>query len=196
MEAIVVVYIDRILNVIAIETDGILADGTREGVLQEPDLVVVDVDIGKYLVHKGRQDVACLNEVVHTRGVHALDNRLLVVRVLSVDFLRDSLVYRDGENEFVVVGTTLNLVNEPLFLLELRRVQQLWGYFVECQRQFLVLVVLVEVMVVKVGLLLVLHDLLHQFYGRVVLAAVSRAFRLHGHFLQCPCVRLQLHVEG
>ena len=94
-----------------------------------------------------------------------------------------------------VVLALLHLVLEPRHLLQLRRLQLLWGDVVDGQCYLLVLVVLVEVAVVEVGALLGGNDFLHQFHRRVVLAAVLAALGPHGHFLQCARVGLQAYVE-
>ena len=87
MEAEVVVDVDGVLDVVAIEGDGIVADGRGEGILEEADLVVVDVDIGEDVVHGGGEDVARLDELVDACVADALDDGLLVVGLTAVDLL-------------------------------------------------------------------------------------------------------------
>ena len=194
MEALVMIHHQRILDVIPVESDGILADGRGERKLEHTDLVVIDIDIRKDILHHRVQDFTRLYEVVDTRRVHAFDDDLLVMRFLPVDLLRDRLIDRYGENQFVVIRTRLHLIDEPLFLFVFRVLHHLLRDLVEGQRQLLVFVILVEVMVVEVGFLLGLDDLLHHLHRRVVLPTVSSAFRFHRHFLQDRIICF--HADG
>ena len=145
VEALVTIYIDGVLDVEAIEGDGVLADGRREGVLQEAYLVVVDVDIGKNLLHEGVEDVAGLYEVADACRVLSLDDGLLVVRLLAIDVLCDGLIDGDGQDELVVPGAGLNLVDEPLALLGLGTLELVERHLVGSEGELLVLIILVVV---------------------------------------------------
>jgi len=61
-------------------------------------------------------------------------------------------------------------------------------------RQFLVLGVLQEVMILQIGALLGRNDTLHQFHCRVVLTTILVAFRPYHHFVQLLGVGLQLDI--
>ncbi len=167
----VAVDVDGVLDVEAVEGDGILADGRGEGVLQQSHLVVVDVDIGEDVLHGDVEDVAGLNEVIDARGVDTAYDVLLVVRVAAVDVLRDGLVDGDGQDELVVVGAGLHLVEQPLALADETAVDEFVGAdVVHGQRDFLILVVLIVVVVLQVGLLLGCDDAAHELNGGIVLA--------------------------
>ena len=67
MVAQVTVHIDSVLNIVSVESDGILADRTDERILQQTDIVIVDVHIGKHVLQGNIQNVASLNELVDSR---------------------------------------------------------------------------------------------------------------------------------
>ena len=96
MVAQVLIHHQRILDIIAVETNGIFTDRRGERVLQHTNLIVVDVHIGKHILHDGVQDITRLEQVVDTLGVDTLDNRLLVVWLLAIDLLRYRLIHADG----------------------------------------------------------------------------------------------------
>ena len=195
MEAAVLVYVDRVLDVIAVEGNGVLADGRREGVLQQSDLVVVDVDVGEHLFHHRVQDVARLDQFADACRILSLDDGLLVVRTAAVDVLGDRLVDGQWQDELVVVGAHLNLVEQPLLLLDLRVVDEVGRNLIGGKRQFLIAVILIEIAQREVGALLGGNHLAHQLYRRVVLSAVAVAPRLDRHFPQLAGVVLQLDVK-
>ena len=120
LETQVLIDIQRILDIKAVEPYGIFSDRRREGILQHADLVIVDVHIGKHLFHHRVKDVASLYQVVDSLGVYTFDDGLLIMRFLTIDLLRHGLVDTDGQDKLVVIRTGLDLVDEPLFLLVLR----------------------------------------------------------------------------
>ena len=120
METFVALHVDGVLDVIAVERDGPRTNGRRERILEHTDLVVVDIHIGEDILHHRIEDIARLHKVVDTAGVHTFDDHLLIVGFLAVDLLRHGLIDGDRQDEFIVVGTDLHLVYQPLFLLVLR----------------------------------------------------------------------------
>ena len=145
VETLVAVHIDGVLDVEAVEGDGVLADGRCEGILQQTYLVIVDVDVGKYLLHEGIENVACLYEVTNACGVLTFNDGLLIVGLTAIDVLCDGLVNGNGQDEFVIPRAGLNLIDEPLLFLSFRPLQLLGSYLVGCQSEFLVLIILVIV---------------------------------------------------
>ena len=194
MEALVVVDHQRIFNVIAIEGDGSTTDRRGKGILQHADLIVVDIDIGEDILQHRGEDITRLNEIIDTRRVHTLDDDFLVVRFLTIDLLRDRLIDRDRKDELVVVRTGLHLVDKPLLLLILGTIQDLWSNIIDSKRQFLIFVILIEVVVVEISLLLGSYHLLHHLYSRIVLTAVTSTLGLHGDLLQQRVIGLELDV--
>ena len=194
VEAEVALHHEGILDVIAIEGYGILTNRRGEGILQHAYLIVVDVDIGKDVLDDGIQDVARLDKVVDTCRVHALDDGLLVVGLLTVDFLRHSLIDADGEDELVVIGAGLYLIDQPRALAELRRgIELLRLEVVEGKGDLLVLVVLIEVVVGEVGKLLGGHHLLHHLDSGVVLTTIATTLGLDGNLLEHLIIGLEAH---
>ena len=195
MVAQVLVHHERVLDIIAVEANGIFADRRGEGVLQHTYLIVVDVHIGKHILHDGVQDITRLEQVVDTLGVDTLDNRLLVVWLLAIDFLRNCLIHADGQDEFVVIWACLNLVDKPLFLLILGRIEHLGLKIIECQRNLLVLVVLIIIAVVEIGLLLGSYHLTHHLNSRVVLTTVAATLGFDGDLFQHLIIGLERYLD-
>ena len=136
---------------------------------------MVEVNICENVLYHRVDDVARLEIVVDTRRGLSLNDVLLVVRRLTIELLRYGLVNADRQHQLVGVGTHLHMIEQPGRLGERRLFQLLWGEVVECYGETLVFVVAVIVVVGQIGLLLCRHHALHQFYGRVVLAAVATA---------------------
>ena len=180
-----------VLDIITIEPYGIFADRRCKGMLQHTYLIIVDIHIGKHIFHNRIKDIARLEQVVDTLVIDALDDSLLIVRLLTIYLLRDGLINTDGQYELVVIRTGLNLVDKPLFLLILRRIEYLGLKVIKCQSDLLVLVVLIEVAIIQIGLLLGSNHLLHHLDRRIVLATISTALSLYGHFLKHLSVGLQ-----
>ena len=147
MNTLVLFHIHGVLDIEAIEANGILSDGRGEGILQQSHLVVVDIHIGKHILEDGGEYISCLKQVVDTRRVLPFDNALLAVRVLAVYLLRQCFVHRDGQYQFFVVLAHLHLVFHPRHLLQLGCFQLFGGDVVEGQCQLLVLVILVVILV-------------------------------------------------
>ena len=141
--------------------------------LQQAYAVVVDVDIGKDVLQHGVQDVARLYEVVDARRVDTHDDGTLVMRLTAVELLQHRLLDGDRQDEPIIVGTELHLVDEPLLVLEPRLHHTLRRDVVDGQGEFLIFVVLVEVAVGEVSTPLGSNHLSHQFDGGVVLTAIT-----------------------
>ena len=127
----VAAYVDGVLDIVAIKGDGILADGTGEGVLQQAHLVVVDVDIGEDVLEHCVEDVARLNQLVDTLALLTEDNVFRRLGTLAEDVLGDGLVNGERQDELVVQGAHLHLVEHPILFLLLHRLQFLWGHVVD-----------------------------------------------------------------
>ena len=178
----VALHIDGILDVEPVERHGILADRTGKGILQQAHLIVVYVDIGKDVLQGRVQDVARLDEVVDARGVLSFHYLFLAMGVLAIDMLGDGLVDTNGQDELIVEWAHLDLVEQPLALLELGVLKVDGLQVVHGQSNLLILGELIVRMVVEGGLLLGGNHSLHQLYGRIVLARVfALALRAHLH---------------
>ena len=195
MDATVSLDLQCVLYIEAVEGDGVFADRRGEGILEQTDLVFVEIDIGKHVLHHHIQHIARLEQVVDTRRLLTLDIGLLRLWVLAIDDLRHRLVDTDGQYHLLVILADFHLIQQPRgagewFLLQFLRRQVVGG-----QRQLFILVVFVEVVVGKVGLLLGSDDLLHQLYGGVVLTTVLTFLRTDRHLFQLLVVCLQRDVH-
>ena len=61
--------------------------------LQQPDLIVVDVDIGENVFHHGVKDVAGLYQLVDARAALPRDDILFRLRIFTIDMSGDSFIY-------------------------------------------------------------------------------------------------------
>ena len=70
------VHHERVHEVELVEADGSASDGADEAALQQADVVIVDVDVGKDVGEDRAQHIACIEEFFDAAGVHTLDNGL------------------------------------------------------------------------------------------------------------------------
>ena len=180
-----------------IEGDGILADRRRERILQQAHLIIIDIDIGEHILHGGVQDITRLEEVIDTVGGLSLYDTLLIMRVFTVELLRDGLIHTDRKDQFVVILTHLHLIDEPLMFLKHATLQVIGLDVVKTQGDLLVVVILVEIVILQVGPFLGGDHLTHELHGRVVLTAVLRGFlRTHIHLIDLLGIGLQTDLQG
>ena len=86
--------------------------------LQQPDLIVVDVDIGENVFHHGVKDVAGLYQLIDTRATLPRDDILFRLRILTIDMPGDGFIHRDGQYQLLVIRTELHLIDQPFTLFE------------------------------------------------------------------------------
>ena len=104
--------------------------------------------------------------------------------ILTVYNLRDGLIHADGKDHLVVVFADLYLIHQPRGAGEWFFFQTFRSEVISSQRQFLVFVVLIEVVVREIAEFLGSNHLLHQFYSGVVLSAIAASFSGDGHLCQ------------
>ena len=199
LKVIAEVAIDEngVFDVEAVERDGVFADGRHELVVKQSDLVVVDVDVGEKILQNGVEDVARLDEVVDARRIDAAHDFNLVLRVASIEVFRHGFIDRQRQNQFAVVRAGLDLVEQPFPFADRPLVEQFeWVDVVHRKGDFLVAVVLVEIVVFQVGALLRGDDAAHQFDGGIVFPRIFRAFFLDNDFVQLFGIGFQLDVEA
>lgn len=195
MIAQVTIHIHGVRYVITIEGDGILADRAGERKLEQPYLVVIKVYIGKHVLQCRIEDVAGGQQLVDTGALLSHDDVLFRLRVFTIDVLRDRLIHRNGQYQFVIVRTCLYLVYQPLLLGKETAVYIRWLNVVDGQRYLLILVVLIVGMIGQVGLFLCSHHTLHQLHGRIVFPAVAASLLPDHHFGQRLGVGFQFYIE-
>ena len=149
MVAQVAVDIYRVLYVETVERDGSLTDGRRKLILKQTHVVVVDINISEHLFKQRVQNLACLQQVVDTLLTLALDNILLLLRILAIDVLCNGLLHADGQDELVVVRRCLNLVLNIRLVFVLASDKVFGLDIVQCERYLLIFVVLIVVVVLK-----------------------------------------------
>ena len=191
----VAIYIYRVLNIIAIEGDGILSDRTHKRILQQSHIVVVDIYISKHILECNVKDVARLDELVNTRRTLSFDDALFRLWVFAIYLLRHGLVDRNGQDELMIKWACLYLIDEPLLLSKEATIKVRRLDVVESKRNLLIFIILQIVVVLQVGLLLCSYHPTHQFYRRVILTAILTALRFHHNFFKLLSIRFQLHVE-
>ena len=195
MDARVTLNGERILDVVAIETDTFIADRRDEGILQQADMVLIEVDVREDILQDGIDDVTSLEQMVDPLGGLSHDDGLLRARVTTIDLLRHRLVDTDRKNHLARLGADLHLFHQPGVLLERPRLELFGFQVVQGECNLLVLVILIVVVERQVGLLLRSHHPTHQFHSRIVLTAVLLALGLDGNLSQHMLVGRQFDVE-
>ena len=66
LEAAILSHHDGVSDIEAVELYGILSNGAGERILEQAYIVFVEVDIGEDVLHSGVDDIARLEQVVHT----------------------------------------------------------------------------------------------------------------------------------
>ena len=110
MHTLLTVHHDGVHEVVFIETDGPTTDRADEAALQEPDVIVVDIDIGEDIGQDGSQHVSRIEKFLDTAGVHTLDDGLFAFGTFAVDGSRRRLLDGDGEDHLVGLGRYFHLV--------------------------------------------------------------------------------------
>ena len=76
MYAFALVHHQRVHQVVFIERDGIVADRAYESLLEQPDVIIINVDVGKNILQNSPQHVSCGEKLFDTIGVLSFDNGL------------------------------------------------------------------------------------------------------------------------
>ena len=96
MHALLLVHHECVHQIVLVEADGSATDGADEAALQQPDVVVVDVDVGEYVRKDGPQHVSGVEELFDTSGVHAFDDGLFALGAFTENGLARRLLDGDG----------------------------------------------------------------------------------------------------
>ncbi len=170
MHAFLLVYHERVHQIVFVEADGSAADGADEAALQQPDVVVVDVDVGEYVREDSPQHVSGVEELLDAGRIHTFDNSLFALGVFAENSLAGRLFDRDGQNHLAGLGRYFHLVFEERELFVDAFLHFVGGDIVERHFHFLVFLILVVVVLFQFQRLFVFDDLLHELHGGVVLA--------------------------
>ena len=118
MEALVTIHIDRIHNIILIETDTSLRYRAVKRILQETEAVLIDIDILEHILQYGSQHVTGIEKFVYPRRVQPFDDRFLIMGIFPVQLLRNRFVHRYGKNVLSRYFTHLYLITEERIFLK------------------------------------------------------------------------------
>ncbi len=99
----VAVYAESVDDVETVESDGIAAYGRCEPLLEQGDLLVIYIDVGKEIFQCGNKKVARLEGIVHAVGPVALYYFPFAVRLPAIYLLCKGLGLHHGQYQLVVV---------------------------------------------------------------------------------------------
>ena len=133
MIAEIALYINRILYIIMVERNGCPTDRRRERILQEAHIIIINIDIGKYILQDCVDDFTRLNHLTDTIALLTLDNIFLALWILAVDMLRNRLVDLHRQGQLIIIRRFLHLVQQILTLAEELALQLFLGQIVERQ---------------------------------------------------------------
>ena len=114
-----------------VEGNGCSADRRRERILQEAHIIIVDIDIGKYILENGIDDFTRLNHLSDTIALLTLDNIFLALWILAVDVLGNRLVDLHRQGQLIIIRRFLYLVQQILALAEKLTLQLFLSQIVE-----------------------------------------------------------------
>lgn len=96
MHALLPIHHERVHQVVFVEADSSAADGADEAALQQPDVVVVDVDVGEYV----RKDGPSMSPVLKNSSIPVefirFDDGLFALGVFTENGLAGRLLDGDG----------------------------------------------------------------------------------------------------
>ena len=133
MIAEIALYINRILYIIMVEGNGCPTDRRRERILQEAHIIIINIDIGKYILQDCVDDFTRLNHLTDTITLLTLDNIFLALWILAVDMLRNRLIDLHRQGQLIIIRRFLHLVQQILTLAEELALQLFLGQIVERQ---------------------------------------------------------------
>ena len=110
---------------------------------------------------------------------------LLTLRIFAIDNLSQRLVHRQRKDVLVDFRTILHLLAEERILLEeLGFTQGVGRDVIQGQRQFLIYIIVIMILLLQVVQFLAGHHLLHQLHRRIVLSRIALTLWLDHHFIQ------------
>ena len=174
MIALLAVDHDRILNIIAVETDSCGTNGADEGELQQAHIVFVDIDVLKHFL-KGRiHHITGHEQLVHSAAVLPVNDVFLSPWILAEHMLLHGFIHHQRHDYLVVIGAYLcAFIPVELLGADAVAVSDSGFIVVECQRYLLVLGVLIVVVVLEVGAFFRLHHPAHEIYSGIILPAIA-----------------------
>ena len=121
---------------------------------------------------------------------------LFTLRMLTINHLSQRLVHRQRQDILIDFRTILYLFTEKRILLEkLGFTQRVSRDIVQSQRQFLIYMIVIMLLLFQVIQFFAGHHLLHQFNSRIVLTGIFLTFRFHYHFVQSIFRRIKFYDQ-
>ena len=127
VETFFLIHHHRIHNVILIEIDTRIRNRTIERVLKETEAVLININILEHIFQYSRQHIARIKQFIDSRRVNTFYNRLFIVGIFPVQFLRHRFVHRNRQNILTRHAALLHLVTEERILLKQVRFTQRVG---------------------------------------------------------------------
>ena len=170
VDTLLLIHHEGIHQIVFVERDGPFADGADKTTLQQTDIVVVDIHVGKDIVQDGAQHITRTEKLLDTRGVHTFDDGLFAFGILAIDGFRSRLFDGDGENGLVGFGRDFHLILEEGELLVDAFLHLVRSDIVDGHLHLLVLLVLIVVVLLQLQCPLAGNHLLHELHSWIVLA--------------------------
>ena len=92
MIARVALHSHGVCYIIAVEGNGIVSDRRCKGILQQPDVIVIDVHIRKYIFNSNVKYITRLKELVYALTRLSHHDMLFAFGILAIEMARDGLV--------------------------------------------------------------------------------------------------------
>ena len=171
MEALVLLHIQRIHDVISVKGDAVVRDRAVKRILEQAHAVFIHIHILKDILQHRRQNVTRIEQLVHTGGIDAPDNAFLAFRMLAVHILSNRFVHRHRKDMLVYFLAIFHLIlEEREFLENFRFAEGIGRNVIDRKGKFLISVVTIVVLLLQVVQCLMGHHFLHQLHRRIVLA--------------------------
>lgn len=164
-------------------------------VLEQTNVVLVDIDLGKGVLEQGVDHLARTEEVADAIGALAENDILFGIVALAVDLLRDGLIDRQGEYQLSRFGGFLHVLLEEGHTFELAFFKDAGRDVGEGKAKFVVLLDRIIVALLEIAHLLGSDDLLHQFHGGIVFARILGLLRHDLCFPQSEIGGFEAHDE-
>ena len=193
---LILIYIDRIVNIEMIEWNSCRAYWRRKTFLKEVNMIIIKIDILKEVLHNCIQSFTRLYKFWNTLSRLSQHDIFLITWTLTIKMLRKRFIYRDWKNKFVIIRTSLHLVKKPRSLLKHRAFKFIRCKVINSHCHLLILIILIVIMVLQMGLLLRSNNTPHQLYCWIILTRIlMTSLSLHNNPLKLLRVSNKCHLQ-
>ena len=141
-----------VFDEVAIERDGAVGGhGAEELRLQEADVVLIEVDFREHILQHRGENVARVDDFVHTVGAFALHDGLGRAQLLTINLLRNGFVDRNGENEFARFFRGLDVLFEKGHAFDAALLEKLGRDVAQRESELIVFLIAVEITIAQVA---------------------------------------------